>query len=472
MALPELVDHKALGRLSSPELRSQRGLHDQAFSIHPLDRVGDGCGRNEGSTLLEGCGTAVEQIRLRQTTSSVMDQNMVGLRRQSIETTQHGFLAGVTSLNPHDGFLGVLNQRENRGSIHLLPDQSDPGDPLCPQRRLKGPGDQRTAGKRQQQFVAIRSHTPTAAGGGDQQMHKRLLPQAGGYDLHKISSNAFGGGLMRVLALSPGPLSDQLVRMPAIASLCRTLGASLQVACAPACREAWMLLPALDKLIPIDFDNDPALADWANLLGSIREPDFQICLNFVEGRQVNLMLSMSRIMTRIGRTGFSSTERVVDGPGWSAQRLAPWLEPLGVSLDADAFRLTLPQPVLDQVRSDHPEGDGPLLLMAPQEGATDWPEEHWNALPSAIQTRLATLRCDRLPAGLPLIRRAAAVACADVVLTSCLITQILTVFSGTPLVALGAEPGLLPERSDLRCLGTASELTTLPEDEVLKALGF
>ena len=208
-------------------------------------------------------------------------------------------------------------------------------------------------------------------------------------------------------------------------------------------------------------------ADWANLLGSIREPDFQICLNFVEGRQVNLMLSMSRIMTRIGRTGFSSTERVVDGPGWSAQRLA-LAEPLGVSLDADAFRLTLPQPVLDQVRSDHPEGDGPLLLMAPQGGATDWPEEHWNALPSAIQTRLATLRCDRLPAGLPLIRRAAAVACADVVLTSCPITQILTVFSGTPLVALGAEPGLLPERSDLRCLGTASELTTLPEDRCSK----
>ena len=277
---------------------------------------------------------------------------------------------------------------------------------------------------------------------------------------------------MRVLALSPGPLSDQLVRMPALASLCRTLGASLQVACAPACREAWMLLPALDKVIPIDFDNDPALADWANLLGSIREPDFQICLNFVEGRQVNLMLSMSRIMTRIGRTGFSSTERVDDGPGWSAQRLAPWLKPLGVSLDADAFRLTLPQTVLDQVRSDHPEGDGPLLLMAPQGGATDWPEERWNALPSAIQTRLASLRCDSLPAGLPLIRRAAAVACADVVLTSCPITQILTVFSGTPLVALGAEPGLLPERGDLRCLGSASELTTLQEDEVLKALGF
>ena len=277
---------------------------------------------------------------------------------------------------------------------------------------------------------------------------------------------------MRVLALSPGPLKDQLVRIPALASLCSALGAELQVACNPAWRAAWMLVPALDKLIPINFDSDPALSDWANLLGSIREPDFQICLNFVEGRQVNLMLSMSRIMTRIGRMGFSCTELVDDGPGWSAQRLAPWLKPLGVSLDADAFRLTIPQTALDQVRSDQPKGDGPLLLMAPKGGDTDWPEARWNALPKAIQTRLASLRCDNLSADLSLDRKAAAVACADVVLTSCPITQLLAVFSGTPLVALGAERGLLPERSDLRSLGTDSELTSLQEDEVLKALGF
>ena len=277
---------------------------------------------------------------------------------------------------------------------------------------------------------------------------------------------------MRVLALSPGPLKDQLVRMPALSGLCRALGAELQVAADPTSRAAWSLVPALEKLIPISFDSDPALSDWANLLGSIREPDFQICLNFVEGRQVNLMLSMSRIMTRIGRSGFSCTEFVDDGPGWSAQRLAPWLTPLGVSLDADAFRLTIPQTALDQVRSEHPTGDGPLLLMAPKGGDADWPEARWNALPAAIQTRLTNLRCDNLSMDLSLDRKAAAVACADVVLTSCPITQLLTVFSGTPLVALGAEPDLLPERSDLRCLGTTSELTSLQDGEVLKALGF
>ena len=131
-----------------------------------------------------------------------------------------------------------------------------------------------------------------------------------------------------------------------------------------------MLLPALDKVIPIDFDNDPALADWANLLGSIREPDFQICLNFVEGRQVNLMLSMSRIMTRIGRTGFSSTERVVDGllvgptppPGW---RPGCPLSRCADSPSRSRCSIRFAQ-TIEMVRA----------AMAPQGGATDWPEEH------------------------------------------------------------------------------------------------
>ena len=115
---------------------------------------------------------------------------------------------------------------------------------------------------------------------------------------------------------------------------------------------------------------------------------------------------------------------------------------------------------------------GPLLLLAPGGFPGDWPQERWTSLPETIRTKLPQLRSLVLRSDLPVAERAAAVACADVVLTSCPITQLLAVFSGTPLVALGAERGLLPERSDLRSLGTDSELTSLQEDEVLKALGF
>ena len=277
---------------------------------------------------------------------------------------------------------------------------------------------------------------------------------------------------MRVLALSPGPLSLQLERLPALASLCSSVGATLQVACSPAVKGAWELLPQLEKVIPFDFEASPNLADWANLLGCVREPDFQVCLNFAEGQQVNLMLSMSHIPTRIAASGFSSTELVLPQEGWASQRLAAYLKPLGCELNADGFRLALPSTILDKARADLPSGDGPLLVLAPKGGADDWPASEWTALPETIGQRLKGLRCSELAIGLGLQARAAAVACADVVLTSCPVTQSLAVFSGVPLVALGGDPNAMPQRADLRCLGRAYHLGDLQQNEVLQALGF
>ncbi len=147
---------------------------------------------------------------------------------------------------------------------------------------------------------------------------------------------------MRVLVLSPGTAQQQLERMPAIAACANELGASIQVACSPGYRSLWTLLPSVEKIIPFDFSANLTMADWANLLGCVREPDFQVCLNFAEGRQVNLMLSMSHIPTRVAEAGFAATAEVRQVEGWSAQRCAGFLAPLGLSLDAAAFRISLP----------------------------------------------------------------------------------------------------------------------------------
>ncbi len=123
---------------------------------------------------------------------------------------------------------------------------------------------------------------------------------------------------------------------PAVAAVAQQLNFSIQVACAPAVAGVWDLLPAVEKQIPFNFA-DASLADWANLLGSVREPDFQVCINLASGRQVDLMLSMSHIATRIARGGFSATAKVTPPQGgWASQALAAYLQPIGVRLDAEA----------------------------------------------------------------------------------------------------------------------------------------
>jgi ADP-heptose:LPS heptosyltransferase len=276
---------------------------------------------------------------------------------------------------------------------------------------------------------------------------------------------------MRLLVLSPGTAQQQLERMPAIAACANELGASIQVACSPAFRSLWTLLPSVEKIIPFDFSASLTMADWANLLGSVREPDFQVCLNFAEGRQVNLMLSMSHIPTRVSEAGFASTALASQAGGWSAQRLSGFLAPIGLSLDAAAFRISLPAELMNSVRERQPQGDGPLLLLQPAATPEDWPAERWKQLPLTIKDKLPGLRTIHLGDNSALLERAAQIACADVVLTSCPVTSLLSTFCGVPLVALGLSDDQLPERDVIRHLGH-DNLRFLSEADVLEAMGF
>jgi len=277
---------------------------------------------------------------------------------------------------------------------------------------------------------------------------------------------------MRALLLIPGDCSRQLQAFPAVAAVAEQLRAEVQVVCPASEAPVWTLHPARVKAIPFAFEG-ATLADWANLLGSVREPDFQLCINRASGRQVDLMLAMSHIPTRLAAGGFSATERVsAPAGGWPPQ--SDWeafLRPVGVRLDAGAFRLTLPQPDLAEAAPALPAGDGPLLLLAPLGGPADWPAERWQALPARIRHTLAGLRTLDPGTG-PLRQRAARLAQADVVLASDPEVIELALLLGLPLVALGRDPSRLPERGAVKGLAPAGQLGDLQEDAVLAALGL
>ena len=278
---------------------------------------------------------------------------------------------------------------------------------------------------------------------------------------------------MRALFLVPGDALRQLQVVPAVLAVADQLKAQLQVVCAPAVGGLWRLVPAVEKVIPFDFEA-ANLADWANLLGSVREPDFQLCINLAQGRQVDLMLSMSHIPTRLAASGFSATETVAPvAGGWPAQTLEAYLKPIGVALDASAARLSLPRSALQQAAEQLPPGDGPLLLMAPQGGSADWPEPRWQELPGLLRTRLASVRSLLLPPGSKdPIQRTALLASADVVLSSDPLSTELALLLGLPVVALGRSGASLPQRQGVQGLGEAASLSSLAADQVLKALGF
>jgi ADP-heptose:LPS heptosyltransferase len=278
---------------------------------------------------------------------------------------------------------------------------------------------------------------------------------------------------MRALFLLPGDGVSQLQAFPAVSATADQLGFAIQVACAPELASLWKMLPAVEKLIPFNFA-DANLADWANLLGSVRDPDFQVAVNLAPSRQMDLMLSMSHIPTRVAPSGFSATETVSLPTGvWQAQALAACLRPIGVTLDAAAFRLPLPAGKLAEASASLPAGEGPMLLLAPAGGPSDWPQPCWRDLPARIRNTLPALRALELAPATPAsaLQRAAQVAAADVVLASDPLTIELALLSGTPLVALGRPAASLPARSGVSGCGEPGSLPGLALDSVLQSLG-
>lgn len=286
--------------------------------------------------------------------------------------------------------------------------------------------------------------------------------------------------MMQVLALLPGGEEDQLQALPALAALAEQRSAPLHVVCPAQAAHVWTLLPAVEHCIPFAFDQRWSLADWTNLLGRVREPDFQVSLNLSTDWSIDLLLSLSHIPMRVAGGGFSATEQVEQPAGWRAQALAAWLQPLGVHCDADAYRLPLPQRVLAEARAALPAGNGPALLLAPG-AVSGWSPEDWRELVEAVGRAVPSVRLlwlareeKEAPAGVQHCRaatvtaEAATVAGVDVVLTDEPRLAQLAVLTGTALVAAGMEdPRRLPRRDAVKSLPPLSQLR--PKD-VLQAL--
>jgi len=205
--------------------------------------------------------------------------------------------------------------------------------------------------------------------------------------------------------------------------------------------------------LPYEFSSGGALADWANLLGSVREPDFQAVLNFASGWSIDLLLSCSHIPLRVARGGFSCT-----APVNAAAPVEAFLAPLGLTLPSQPFRLSLPAKALETAVQQQPAGEGPLLVLAPRGDSKDWAAAHWQALPALVRQKLPQARVSTLRPGTPL-EQAAQVASADVLVSSDPSAAQLAQLSGVTLVNLVA-------------LSTTGDLEHLESSQVLQALGL
>ena len=105
---------------------------------------------------------------------------------------------------------------------------------------------------------------------------------------------------MRILALIPGGISDQLLSFPALQTLAHTYPqATIDVIVEPRSKSSYRVCKHVHEVLVFDFQDRNGLADYLNLLGMIRDREYEVVITMEKNWVVGFVLWLNGIPTRI-----------------------------------------------------------------------------------------------------------------------------------------------------------------------------
>lgn len=109
---------------------------------------------------------------------------------------------------------------------------------------------------------------------------------------------------MRILALVPGGIGDQILFFPTLDDLKTAYpNAEIDVVVEPRAKDAYRVSKTVHDTIVFDFKGSNSLADWGNLLGVIRDREYDIALSLGQRWGINFLLWLTGIPIRVGYAG-------------------------------------------------------------------------------------------------------------------------------------------------------------------------
>ncbi|MGB3136278.1 MAG: glycosyltransferase family 9 protein [Nodosilinea sp.] len=109
---------------------------------------------------------------------------------------------------------------------------------------------------------------------------------------------------MRVLALVPGETETQLSFFPVISQIQNSFeNAEVSVVAAPGAAAIYQLSKGVAEVVPYNFTAANSPADWANLLGIVRDREFDAAFTLTDSWSIALLLWLSGVPTRLGYSG-------------------------------------------------------------------------------------------------------------------------------------------------------------------------
>jgi ADP-heptose:LPS heptosyltransferase len=158
--------------------------------------------------------------------------------------------------------------------------------------------------------------------------------------------------MMRLLALVPGGIGDQILFFPTLDSLkLQYSQAQIDVVVEPRAAGAYRVYQTVSKVWNFDFKANNSLAEWGNLIGNIREQEYDAVLSLGKSRSVGFLLWLTGIPKRVsylGKGALFLTDPVTLSPEqYAAQMYHDLLKGFGINLTCPPLKLNLLKTDLD-----------------------------------------------------------------------------------------------------------------------------
>lgn len=205
---------------------------------------------------------------------------------------------------------------------------------------------------------------------------------------------------MRILALVPGGIDDQILFFPTIDNLIgRYPDAEIDVVAEPRSTAAYRVSKSVRSVIPFDFQDVNGPADWGNLLGIIRDREYDAAMSTGQKFGVSFLLWLTGIPTRIGFGSgtnklFISNAIDIDLNRYKAQTYHALVRGLGITDPCPAIGINIPKTDLDWAEAEQQrlgiKDSGYVLIDGgTSQAATGnaYPAKQWQQIIKDLQTR-------------------------------------------------------------------------------------
>ncbi|MBV6624067.1 MAG: glycosyltransferase family 9 protein [Rivularia sp. (in: Bacteria)] len=162
---------------------------------------------------------------------------------------------------------------------------------------------------------------------------------------------------MRIVALVPGGIDEQILFFPTLDNLKGKYNTSrIDVVCQPSSKAAYQVSQSVSEVLAFDFQDRNSMADFGNLIGMIRDREYDVAITSSQNWSTGLLLWLTGINTRIGFKGNSSLffNRLVprNEEQYAAYMYNDLLQGLGANSTYPELALNVPKPDIDWANAE------------------------------------------------------------------------------------------------------------------------